>query len=245
MKSLKLLFGLLFISMILSWKTDRSHCKNSVYILSQVNKVYDADQRWSGSAIHIHIQEPRIGNPARYTKLRMDHAADYFEMERQKDIGTIKRIITPKKESKISVNGQIDLSPEIQEKYALNLQRTQRSRNFYTIMYGLPMSINDTFWKTIEPAQKAHFEGQEVYRINIELKEEMISKHWTLITSVATNKLLAIEFNHPEDPENAGEFIKFHEEYEFDGIKIPRVRNWYAQGTNEYLGTDVIVKDLE
>ena len=70
--------------------------------------------------------------------------------------------------------------------------------------------------KKIEPAQTAEYEGQEVYRINIELKEELISKHWTLIFSVDTYKILAIEFNHPEATEKEEEIIKFHGEYEID-----------------------------
>ena len=54
-----------------------------------------------------------------------------------------------------------------------------------------------------------------------------------------------LEFNHPEQPENEGEIIKFNGVYEINGMKIPRIRNWYAKGTNEYLGTDVIVGTLE
>lgn len=245
MKYLKLSLGALLITIISGLNVKDDFCKNSEYILSKANKVYDANNQWQHSAINIHIQEPRVGNPQRYTKLLLNNASNYFEMERQKDIGTIKRIVNEHEKSEILVNGKSDISTEIKEKYALNLERTLKSKNFYKILYGVPMSITNELWDNIEPAQQIVFEGKEAYKIAIELKETLISKHWALLISKENYELLAIEFNHPEQPENEGEIIKFNGEYEINGMKIPRIRNWYAKGTNEYLGTDIIVTELD
>lgn len=240
----KIFLLIILTAVIVSWSSHRSDCKNSTYILEQSQKRYNADQNWQQSEITLHIQEPRVGTPNRFTKLRINNASDYFEMERNREEGMLKIILEENKEGQIFLNGKSGFPREIMEKYG-NPERIERSKNFYKTMYGLPMSLNDEFWKKIESAQKAEFEGDEVYRIDIEPKEELISKHWTIIISVETYEILAIEFNRPEELNGNEEIIKFHGEYEVNGVKIPRVRNWYDKNTNEYLGTDVIVKGLK
>lgn len=246
---MRILFWQIFLLTILpmvfgSWSLKESNCTNSLYILKQSQKIHDVHNNWKQAKLRIHIQEPRVGTPDRYTKLLINNSSNYFEMERNREEGMVKMIFTENEEGEIFLNGKSAFTEDIKEKYG-NLETIKRSKNFYEIMYGLPMSFTDEFWKEINPAQKATFEGKEVYRINIELQEELISKHWTLIISAETYKIMAIEFNHPEEPEKNEEIIKFYGEYEINGIQIPRVRDWYDKNTNEYLGTDVIVKQLD
>ena len=244
MKILKVCIGLLFLSGIISWNTNHADCKNSTYILSQVKKQYDANNQWEASEIKLHIQEPRVGNPLRHTRLQLANSTDYFEMERFRKDGVVKRILTGTGESKIYLNNESNLAQEIIEQYRLNKERTLSHKKFYRLMYGLPMSLKETVWKKIAPAKKGTFEGKDVYRLSLELKDPMISKHWTLLIDVENYKLLGIEFNHPEEPGREEELIKFESEFEVDGIKLPRIRNWYIKGTNEYLGSDIIVEEL-
>lgn len=245
MKIMKLLIGLLLISVTISWKTNNTNCKNSIYILNKVKDKYDVNHHWDESELKIHIQEPRVGNPQRYTKLTLKNSDDYFEMERFREDGIVKRILTKTGESEIFLNGKSRLSEAEVEKYRLNVERSKSHKKFYKLMYGLPMSITDKLWKQIEPAQEAEFEGNEVYRIRIELKDNMISNYWTLIIGLENYELLAIEFNHPEEPEKEEEIIKFGGQFEVNGVKIPRIRNWFIKGTNEYLGTDIIIEELK
>ena len=244
MKILNLSLGLLFLSGIISWTNSNGECKNSTYILSKAKKHYDANNRWQTSELKLHIQEPRVGNPQRHTKLRLVNATDYFEMERFREDGVVKRILTGKGESKIYLNDQAELSPEIIETYKLNKARSIGHKKFYTIMYGLPMSLNQTIWEQISPAEKGILNDKGIYRIRIALKEAMISKHWTLLIGEENYKLLGIEFNHPDEPGKEEELILFESEFEIDGIILPRIRNWYIKGTNEYLGSDIIVEEL-
>lgn len=228
----------------MGWKTIDPTCKNSTYILYQAIEKYDGNQLWETSELKVHIQEPRVGNPQRQTKLILKNSDDYFEMERYRADGVVKRILTKEGESKIFLNGESDLSEDIIEKYRLNVERSRGHKRFYQLMYGLPMSINEKVWKRIEPAESGEFEGKAVYRIRIELLEEMISNYWTLIIEPENYELLAIEFNHPEEQGKEEELIKLDGEIEVNGIMMPRIRNWYIKGTNEYLGTDIILKEL-
>jgi|GEM_PF-1656660 len=242
MRTIQLLAVLLLIGVILGWKTNRPNCKNSVYILDQVKEKYDSQQVWGTSELKIHIQEPRVSNPQRYTKLNLKNSNDYFEMERFREDGIVKRILTGNGESRIFLNGESELSKTIVEQYRLNVERTKGHKKFYQLMYGLPMSLSNDLWEQIEPARKVTYAGREAYAVALELKDEMISKHWTLLIDVENYNLLTIEFNHPEDPDKEEEVLTFEGEFEINGMKIPRIRNWYIKGTHEYLGTDVIVE---
>ncbi len=240
-------FSLLIISALLPFLPSvtpaDTGCKNSAYILQQVRTNYG--QGWETADLRIHIQEPRLGNPQRYTKLRLNLGEDYFEMERTYDYGTLRRILTADQESKIYLNGDANLPQELVDKYLLNVTRTQAHKKFYRYMYSIPMCLTDEFWSEIAPAQEVVFDGREAYQISMVLKEEMISKYWTLIVDAEMERLLALEFNHPDEPGRDEEMIIFEGEYVVDGIKLPRIRHWYIKGTEEYLGSDIIVETLE
>ncbi|WP_350291486.1 DUF6503 family protein [uncultured Croceitalea sp.] len=155
MNYLKFVAGFLLILATVSWQGNTGNCKNSIYILNQVKEKYDASSNWKNSEIKIHIQEPRVGNPERYTKLFLNNTTDYFEMERTKDVGVIKRILNVNEKSEVFVDGKSDLTSEIKEKYALNVEKTKEHKNFYKTLYAVPMSITDKVWNTIDPAVKA------------------------------------------------------------------------------------------
>jgi hypothetical protein len=107
------------------------------------------------------------------------------------------------------------------------------------------MSLNEELLKKVAPSRSGTFEGKKVYEIDVELKEELISKYWTLIISENMDDILALEFNHPGHPGHETEIIEFHDRFTIDGITIPRIRHWYLKDTNEYLGSDIIVEKLE
>lgn len=55
-----------------------------------------------------------------------------------------------------------------------------------------------------------------------------------------TYALQAYRFNHGEP--QSGEYIILEQEVITNGIKIPKVRKWYLNKNNKYLGTDTLVK---
>lgn len=228
-----------------NWDLKDNNCKNSLYLLKQSQKRYDENNNWQKSEIKIHIQEPRVGNPQRYTKLKLNNEIDYFEMERKREFGIENRIIDSQGNNKIGLNGEYDIPKEVKEKYRIDINRNEVYRKFYEHLYGIPMSITEDLWTKIAPAETGIFEGIPVYEIKIELKEKVISKNWTLIISKETYKVLGLEFNYPESPDHEEELIKFEGEIEVGELILPRIRHWYIKGSEEYLGSDIVVEKLE
>ncbi|MEM9671105.1 MAG: DUF6503 family protein [Cyclobacteriaceae bacterium] len=220
-----------------------SKCKNSQYILNQSKLKYDVNQQWNQSELSMHIQEPRIGNPQRYSRVVLNNTNNYFEIERTYDEGNIKQSLGDDEDYQVLLDENSDVSAEIREKYRLSEERGEGYRNFYQTMYGLPMSITENFYTEIAPAEPITFEGKDAYRISLELNQEMISKHWRLIIATEDFTLLGVEFYHPENS-NEGERIKFEDEVQLGNISLPRMRHWYDNKTEEYLGSDIIVSEI-
>lgn len=209
-------------------------------IIKKSQQHHDPKGLWSETELSIHIQEPRTGNPQRYSKIILNNKTGYFSLVRDSEIGKIRRLIDEDGKAEVSVNGSTDISAETREEYRLSADRNSGYQRFYQLMYGLPMSLSDDVLAKVEGLKHTHFNGVEVYAVSVELKEPMISKHWELIISKDNYSLLGLSI-HSSDTEREGELITFDGQFTFNGISIPRFRHWYEGKSKKYLGSDVIV----
>ena len=213
-------------------------------ILELSQKKHDPNGNWSQAELSVHIQEPRIQNELRYSVLTLNNKNGYFSLIRDSEVGMVERIIDENGKSSVLLNGSNQIEEKLKEEYRLGADRNEGYRSFYELMYGLPMSINEEVWGNIQDAEFTTLEGQEVYKVRVELKEAMISKYWELLIDPADYSLVALKFDHSDDPNWPDEIIRFEGEYSFDGITIPRFRHWYEEESGEYLGSDVILKKM-
>lgn len=242
------LFYLTILPFLLSFLVDqdesvKNNCKNGYYILGKSKLKHDPQQEWTHADLKIHIQEPRIQSPERYSKITLNNKGNSFEIERDSEDGKIKRKIDEHGNFQAWLNEGI--APlEIVEKYGLNKERSEGYWNFYKTMYGLPMSITEDFYLKIDSAAITNFDDKEVYRINVELKDELFSKHWALLISTKNYELVGLEIEFPDKPEK-NELIQFEGVFTSGGLNIPRIRHWYSKEQMEYLGSDIIVKEVK
>jgi hypothetical protein len=245
MKTILILILPVLIFMASKWETETVPCKNSPYLLEKSKRAHDPKSNWNKAAFKVHIQEPRVGNPQRFTKLKLDNRTGFYEMDRNRDEGIVKRRVNGNGEVEIFLNGKSDIPESIVEKYGLNSTTTRFIQKFYRTMYGLPMALEKDFWTQIDTAEPIQFYGKEAYRIPIVLTEEIIAKNWGIILSRNDYRILGLELNHPENPNQEEELIKFEGAFIHDQMEIPRIRHWYIKGSEEYLGTDIIVEKIE
>lgn len=222
--------------------TPPYRCQNSSYILDQSKKQQDPEGAWPVAGLSFHIQEPRPQTPQRFSKLRLDNRTGAFSLIREYEPGTIERIIDEKGNAEILLNGSPDISEELRKEYRLNNESNFGYRSFYQTINGLPMSLTANKWLNISDAQTMNFDGREVYSIQLELKEPMISKYWTLMIAADNYNLVALRFRHEDSADQEDELIIFDGDYRLDSMTIPRFRHWYLFDSREYLGSDVILK---
>jgi hypothetical protein len=211
-------------------------------VLEMSQKYHDPDENWGQTEFSAHIQEPRTMNPQRYSRIEIDNETGTFKLVRDSDAGPIERMIDEEGTPTVFLNGSSDITEEQKEEFRLDEQRNFGYQSFYTLMYGLPMSLTDEVVDSIGDLQNSTYEGEVVYSIHIELKEAMISKNWELMVNRDNHSLVALRFDHSDDPDWPDEVLVFDGSYCWDEITIPRFRHWYNIETGVYLGSDVIVQ---
>ena len=212
-------------------------------ILSKSILNHDPNSKWNELELSLHIQEPRTGNPSRYSILELSNQENSFELIRNRDSSLSKHIIDKDGISKVYFNGSEEIEQEIVERYRLKPERNKMYRDFYRMMYGLPMSLNEKAVKEYGEIENCIYNNQNCYKIPIELEEEMFSKNWIVYISKKEFEFKGMEIIFPED-NTKGEKLYFEGSISIDGIKIPRIRHWYELANGMYSGSDIIMNEL-
>lgn len=217
-----------------------SKCRNSLYIIDKSQRYHDEQNKWSTLSLNLHIQEPRLANPTRYSIIQFNNKEGTFSLERDSEYGTVIRSINSAGVNSITLNWDTSFSKELREELRLIESNNILYKSFYHTFYGLPMSLKEMENVSYSEAESVIFFGEDVYRINIKLDEALISNNWNLYISQEDYSMFALEFVHDEKD---NELLKFESSINIDGVRIPRFRHWYNPVKQEYRGSDIIVKE--
>ncbi len=211
-------------------------------ILSESMAYHDPSNSWENTILQIHVQEPRMLNPHRYSIIKMDNTDNSFSLKRNRDDNISEHIIDQDGNSSVLWNGEITSDTALVNKYRLDPARNAGYREFYQIFYGLPMSLEDRILK-INHASETTFNQQACYQLSIELKEPMFSKEWRLFLLKATKEIIGIEIVSRDKPDG-GERLYFEKIIKINQILIPRIRHWHQLKDDTYSGTDIIIGEI-
>lgn len=211
-------------------------------ILNEAIIEHDASGYWSKAKLNLLIQEPRISNPNRYSILKLDNSRTTFELSRNRDQYISKHIIESDGNSLILLDGKKEIDTALIKKYRLDASRNIGYKNFYHLMYGLPMSLRSSIEKIIETTEDV-FSKEECYKIEILLKKNIISKYWNIYIAKSNKRLVGIEIIFPERPDD-GDRLYFEGIIDIEGMKIPRIRHWHELKNDDYSGSDIIIMEL-
>jgi len=237
---------ILLISFLLSCSNEAKDAPQlkGIELLQKSISVHDPNSKWANLAFAAHIQEPRIGNPSRYSQLKMNNATGAFELIRNRESHLSKHLINEQNQTKVLLDDSEEIADSLVEKFRLKPERNEGYREFYKMLYGLPMSLDDEWIKEIGVVETNDFRGKTCYKIPIELKKAMFSKNWTIYISKASYEFKGMEITFPEDT-SKGERLYFEGKININGVSIPRIRHWHEYSNDEYSGSDIVLKELE
>ncbi|MDF0715906.1 DUF6503 family protein [Muricauda sp. 334s03] len=227
---------------ILFWGCHQEKTIEGKQILSQSMDYHDPQKSWSNTKLNIHIQEPRVLNPHRYSVLELDNSDNSFKLKRNRDEHISEHIIDKNGKSSVLLNGQIVIDTTLINKYRLDTSRNIGYKEFYQLFYGLPMSLNDWILE-VKNTSETTFDNKDCYKVDVELKKPMFSKDWSLFISKSNKEIVGIEIASPDKPDE-GERLYFEKSITINGIKIPRIRHWHELKNNNYSGTDIIIEEI-
>ncbi len=114
-------------------------------------------------------------------------------------------------------------------------------KNYYTYLYGLPMKLKDDGTNVSEVVERKTFKGKEYLVLKASYDEAVGSDIWYFYFDPETYAMEIYQFFKTEDgsmQKDSGEYILLSEEKTIDGIKVPKIRAWYYNKDDKYLGTD-------
>ncbi|MEO0469765.1 MAG: DUF6503 family protein [Bacteroidota bacterium] len=207
MRTLILLL-IIFAAGSLPGQNSISTCQNADYILQKSIEIHDPAQQWKHTPLHLHIQEPRLQVPERYSIIHLDRAGQTFSMDRKRGRRMTTYQLAADGTSRVLLDSSDQYTAADEKTYFLQPNRPASYQDFYSVMYGLPMSLLENDRAEIEGVTTIDFFGQEAFAVSFLLAKPMISKHWRVMVSTENFEMLGLEFFDLQD-DTAGEYIRF------------------------------------
>ncbi|MGC6422007.1 MAG: DUF6503 family protein [Flavobacteriaceae bacterium] len=221
--------------------TTRGQEISATTLLEKSIAYHDPNCRWPSFEGRLVVEMETPSRPLRRTELDISIPKSYFKYKVIQD-GITTTAVLDKGVCQHWYEGETEYSAAIAEKYRLNCERTIMMRNYYTYLYGLPMKLRDPGTRLHPWVEKINFQGEIFYRLRVDYDEKVGSDRWYFYFDTTTYQLRHYQFYHDES-QNDGEYILLEDEVEVSGMKLPKVRSWYTNAAQKYLGTDTLVND--
>lgn len=239
-------FRILLAIAFFSITIEQSLCQTieipSATLLSKSIAYHDPDHQWDTFASTFYVVQETPNKPPRTQKIYIDIPNEQFEIRYQLDNHDLYYQID-KGQCMVTFDGKTQFSEKDEKDYSLTCDRATMWRNYYTYLYGLPMKLYDPGTNLAPDAEKVAFMEQDYWRLKVTYDEQVGSDVWFFYFNLETFALEAYQF-YKGDPEgagkNTGEYILLSELGTVHGILMPKIRRWFYNKNDEFLGTDFL-----
>ncbi|RAJ15026.1 DUF6503 family protein [Olleya aquimaris] len=233
------------ILFILSFYCSTAQTLTGQELLDKAIKYHDPNNQWKtfNDTLFVTMETPK--NADRDSKIIINLPKEFFYVKAQRDTITTEYTVT-KDTCKIVYNGRSKVSDALAKAKNLNCERATLYKNYYTYLYGLPMKLKDP-GTTINPkVEQVTFKDKPYLKLKVTYDAAVGKDIWYFYFNPKTYAMEVYQFfktdeDGNENPES-GEYILLSETETVSDIKIPKVRAWYYNKDNLYLGTDILKK---
>lgn len=208
-------------------------------LLEKTLAYHDPQGNWPQLKARLYLSSADTAGKENTFEIEMDNSTGYFAHISRKDGKEAVKGIADGKEFYL-LDGRQDISAEDREKYDLTPEDLKWVHSFYGYLYGLPMKLTDEGVHVNETADNEELEGKSYRVLQVNYDASVGSDNWFFYLSPETYAMEAYRFNH--GALESGEYILLEEEVVVDGIRIPKVRKWYWNKNDAYIGTDMLLK---
>jgi hypothetical protein len=221
----------LFLISFVSIKAQTAHA-----IMDKSIAYHDPSQYWGKFQGKLMIDLLMPDSTKRYSQISIDLPNEVFEMEERKGEDVIHRKIDASG-CILKLNGKPNFSEDQAQTHRLTCERAEMYKNYYTFLYGLPMKLKDAGATLHDDFESVVFKTKEYYKLKITFDEKVGKDTWYLYINPVNYAMEIYQFYHDE-AKNDGEYILLNGEIEYQNMRIPKVRKWYTNKEDKYLGTD-------
>ncbi|NND62307.1 MAG: hypothetical protein HKN48_03845 [Flavobacteriaceae bacterium] len=205
---------------------------------------HDPQGNWASfsGTLKVTMDTPKAS--PRVSTIKIDLPEEYFELTARRDTNSTKYTIH-KGDCTITFNEESNISEEILKENNLSCERAHLYKNYYTYLYGLPMKLKDPGTQIASNVAHRKFKGKEYLVLRVAYDEEVGSDTWFFYFDPTTYAMEIYQF-FKGDPfgmgKDTGEYILLSEMETINEIKMPKIRAWYYNKDDKYLGTDSLIR---
>lgn len=237
-KSFRFLFS--YIIALLLMQSCQTENKTDSGLLNKTIEYHDPENNWGKLKTHLYLKSVDTAGQEHPFEIEIDNTTGYFAHISRQEGKEVVKGISAKGEEFYLLDGNPEITEKDRKKYELTPEALKWVHSFYPYLYGLPMKLTDEGVKVNDADNTEELEGENYQVLQINFDPSVGSDNWFFYLDPQTHAMKAYKFNHG-DPES-GEYILLEQELTVDGIKIPKVRKWYWNKNNEYIGTDTLIK---
>jgi hypothetical protein len=211
-------------------------------LLDKAIVYHDPSGNWQSfdASLHVTMKTPKSSD--RESEIKIDLPGEYFYVKSSRDT-TVSEYILNKENCRILLNGKEDLSEAILSENNLSCERAKMYKNYYTYLYGLPMKLKDAGTHISKEVDKKKFKGKDYLVLKATYDKAVGSDVWFFYFNPESYAMEIYQF-FKGDPagegKDTGEYILLSETDVIHGIKMPKIRAWYYNKDDRYLGTDML-----
>lgn len=207
-------------------------------LLEKAISYHDPNGNWNTFKDTLFITMKIPKKPNRDSEIIIDLPNEFFAVK-SKINDTISEYTINKDSIAIVFNGIENPSEDTLKKQRLSRKRAKLYQNYYTYLYGLPMKLKDSGTIIHNHVESKTFKGKTYWVLKATYKEDIGNDIWYFYFNKNTFALEVYQFFHDES-KNDGEYILLSEEETVNAIKMPKIRAWYMNKDDKYLGTDIL-----
>lgn len=209
-------------------------------LLEKTIAYHDPQNNWAKLKAHLYLASVDTAGKESPFELEMDNATGYFCHITHEDGKEIVKGMNNGKEFYL-IDGKQDMSDADRKKYEFTPEGVKSVHSFYGYLYGLPMKLTDKGVNVSDTIVSEQINGKNYRVMHVSYDPAVGKELWNFYLDPNTAALEGYRFYYEGKP-NEGELIMLNDVLDVDGIKIPKVRKWYLNKDNSYLGTDNLLK---
>lgn len=206
-------------------------------VLEKAIAYHDPNSNWEQFNSTFQVTMTTPGNPDRVSDITINLPDQFFKLVATRD-GDKTTYTLDKAKCTTSITDSI-----AQVGTRTPCETATLYKNYYTYLYGLPMKLKDPGAHLSDTVEKVTFKDKKYLKLKVTYDAAVGNDVWFFYFNPTTYALEVYQF-YKGDPAGAGkdtgEYILLSEESIINGIKLPRVRAWYYNKDDKYLGTDTL-----
>ncbi|WP_296314708.1 DUF6503 family protein [Winogradskyella sp. UBA3174] len=213
-------------------------------LLDKSISYHDPTGNWKTFKAGFKVVMTTPDSPKRTSLIRLDLRNEFFSIKATKD--TVTTVYTVNKGKCYMVYNGKNIDGIAAKEKNMSCDSATLYKNYYTYLYGLPIKLKDPGTNLGDKVEKRTFKGKDYLVLKVTYDEAVGSDIWYFYFNPKTYAMEVYQFFKTDDygkekPES-GEYILLSEEAVVNGIKMPKVRAWYYNKDDRYLGTDSLVE---